>query len=148
MVIWGRGGSRFEDGAALFVVGSRHQDRLVPEAVGAVEEFLEGRVGLDEVVCRQRHAQLLGEVLDALRLVLAAAVGEEDEGDVVLVQELQDLGGAGNRPGDVQQDAVDARRCQQAGRPLGGRKGKERLTQTQTQKKAAPGPRLQHEYRS
>jgi hypothetical protein len=40
--------------------------------------------------------------------VLTAPVGEQNEGDVVLVQELQDLRGAGDRLGDVKQDAIDA----------------------------------------
>jgi hypothetical protein len=40
--------------------------------------------------------------------VLTAPVGEQNEGDVVLVQELQDLRGAGDRLGDVKEDAVDA----------------------------------------
>lgn len=77
-----------EDGTALLVVGSRHQDRLVSQAVGPLEELAERRVRLDKVVCRQVHAQLLCEVLDSLRLVFATAVGEQDEGDVVGVEEV------------------------------------------------------------
>jgi hypothetical protein len=40
--------------------------------------------------------------------VLAAAVGEQDEGDVVVVEKLEDRRGAGDRLRDVQQDAIDA----------------------------------------
>lgn len=42
--------------------------------------------------------------------MLAATVGEQDEGDIVVVQELEDLGSAGDRLGDMKQDAVDAAR--------------------------------------
>jgi hypothetical protein len=48
------------------------------------------------------HAESRFKILDALRLVLAAAVGEQDERDVVVVQELEDLGSAGDRLGDVE----------------------------------------------
>lgn len=63
---------------------------------------------LDEIVCREVDAELLLEIIDALVLMLAAAVGEQDEGDVVIVQEVEDLWGAGNWLRDVEQDAVDA----------------------------------------
>ena len=46
------GFSLLEDGAALLVVGPRHEDGLIPQAVWALEQLLKGRVGLDEVVCR------------------------------------------------------------------------------------------------
>jgi hypothetical protein len=65
-------------------------------------------VRLDKVVRRERHSQSLAEVLDTLRFVLPSAVGEQDEGDVVVVEEPKDLGGAGNRLGDVKENAVDA----------------------------------------
>jgi hypothetical protein len=65
-------------------------------------------VRLHEIVRRQLHSEALPEVPDALRLVLAAAVGEQDEGDVVVVEKLEDRRGAGDRLRDVQQDAIDA----------------------------------------
>ena len=63
---------------------------------------------LDKVVCRERHSQSLAEVLDALRFMLPAAVGEQDEGDVVVVEEFENLGSTGDRLGDVKEDAVNA----------------------------------------
>jgi len=101
-----------EDGTALLVVGPCHQDSLVPQAIRPLEEFLEGCVRLDKIVGRQMHAQPLLEVLDTLRLVLAAAVSEQDERDVVLVEELQDLRRARDRLGDMKQNSVDAVPCQ------------------------------------
>lgn len=63
--------------------------------LGPVHELLEGRVGLHEVLDCKGDAELLCEFYDAVGLVLAAAVGEEDEGDVVLVEELECFSGAG-----------------------------------------------------
>jgi hypothetical protein len=56
------------------------------------------------------HTESRFKILDALCLGLAAAVGEQDERDIVVVQELEDLGSAGDRFGDVKQDTVDAAR--------------------------------------
>jgi hypothetical protein len=50
---------------------------------------------LHEVLDCKGDAELLCEFYDAVGLVLAAAVGEEDEGDVVLVEELECFSGAG-----------------------------------------------------
>jgi hypothetical protein len=63
--------------------------------LGAVHELLEGRVGLHEVLDCKGDAEVLCEFHNSICLVLAAAVGEEDEGDVVLVEELECFSGAG-----------------------------------------------------
>lgn len=44
---------------------------------------------LDKVVGGQGDAQLLGQVADAVGLGLSAAVGEQDEGDVVVLEKLE-----------------------------------------------------------
>jgi hypothetical protein len=106
--VWLEAGLLLKDRAAFLIVGSCHEDCLIPQAARALEEFAEGSVRLDKVVRRERHSQSLAEVLDTLRFVLPSAVGEQDEGDVVVVEEPKDLGGAGNRLGDVKENAVDA----------------------------------------
>ena len=67
---------------------------------------------MDEVVGRELDAELLAEVLYSLGLVLAAAVREEDERDVILVQELEGFGSAGDGRRDVEEDAIDAAVCE------------------------------------
>lgn len=54
-------------------------------AAAAVHELLEGRMRLHEVIRRQLNAKPGAQVRDTLRLVLAPAVGQEDERDVVLL---------------------------------------------------------------
>lgn len=51
----------------------------------AIHELLEGRVRLHEVIRRQLNAEPGAQVRDTLRLVLAPAVGQEDERDGVLL---------------------------------------------------------------
>lgn len=94
------------DGAALGRVRARDQDVLVAEAsflaLAAVHQLLEGRVRLDEVVRREFDTEPRAQVRHAVRLVLAAAVRQQDERDVVLLEVLQRPGGAGDRLCDVE----------------------------------------------
>lgn len=85
----GRGDVPKGDPAAAFGVGAGNEDGLVLKPVGSVDELTEGRVRLDKVVGGQGDAQLLGQVADAVGLGLSAAVGEQDEGDVVVLEKLQ-----------------------------------------------------------
>lgn len=73
-----------------------------------MNQLLEGRVRLDKVVNRKLKAKLGAQVLDPVRLVLAAAVRQQDERDVVVLQVLQRLRRTGDRLGDVKEDAIDA----------------------------------------
>jgi hypothetical protein len=73
-----------------------------------VDQLLEGRVRLDKVVYRKLEAKLGAQVLDPVRLVLATAVRQQDERDVVVLQVLQRLRRTGNRLGDVKENAIDA----------------------------------------
>ena len=50
-------------------------------------------MGLDEHADIEVDAELLGEVVDPLRLALAAAIGEEDEGDVGCLEGFEGGGG-------------------------------------------------------
>lgn len=72
-------------------------------------------------------AQLLVQLRHAVGLELAAAVGEEDEWDVVIVQQREGLGRAGEGGFFVEEDAVDAGIIisirDQVGGGAGGRKG-------------------------
>lgn len=100
------------DQPAFFSVGARHEDGLFPQAVRPSDKLAEGRVRLDKVVSRELDAKLLAKVFYPFGLVLAAAVGEEDERDVVFVQELEGFGGAGNGRRDVEEDAINAAVCE------------------------------------
>ena len=97
-----------EDAAAFFVVGACDEDGLVAEAGGAREEVAEGGVGLDEGRGGEGDVEAGGEVAHALGFGFAAAVGEEDEGDVGGLEEAEGGGRAGDGVGHVQEDAVDA----------------------------------------
>lgn len=61
-----------------------------------------------DAVLRDLDAELLAHVRRLLALQQPAAVGEEREGDVVLLEEGERLGGAGDRLGRPEEDAVDA----------------------------------------
>jgi len=104
--------SRLRNSSALIGIGTRDKNGLVLEAIRALDELLERRVRLDKVVCRQLNAQFVAEILDPLRLMLASAIGEEDEGDVVLVEELQRLHSSRNGLRNMKQNTVNAaRKC-------------------------------------
>lgn len=55
----------------------------------------------------ERDAEELAEITDALGLVLAAAIGEEDEGDAVGLEVGQSFGGVRQGSGGAEEDAVD-----------------------------------------
>lgn len=71
-------------------------------------QFGEGGVGLYDQGCVEVDVEFRGEVGDALCFAFAAAVGEEDEGDSFALQVLEGFGGAGERGGGTEEDAVDA----------------------------------------
>lgn len=56
---------------------------------------------------RQRDAELQAQIGDSFGLVLAASIGEKDEGDVVIMQELKCFARPRNRLGHVEKDSVD-----------------------------------------
>lgn len=68
----------------------------------------EGRVALDEHACGEGDVELGAQVGDALVLVLAAAIGEQDEGDAVLLEVGERLVGAREGVGAADEDAIDA----------------------------------------
>ncbi len=84
------------------------EDVLVLETLRSLDKLLEGCVRLDEVVWSQRHAKLVAQVGDALGFRLAAAIGQQDEGNVVRIKVTQRFGCAGDGFSDVEQYAVDA----------------------------------------
>jgi hypothetical protein len=100
----------FKDTPTFLIIRPRHQDGLVAQALRALEELAERRVRLDEVVGGKRHAQALREIPDALRLGLAAAVGEQNERDVVVMEKVQHFGRPWDRLGFVHKNAIDAAR--------------------------------------
>jgi len=65
-------------------------------------------MGLNKVVRRKRHSELLAEIGDSLGFMLATAVGKQDEGNVIIVEELQRFAGSGDRFRDMEEDAIDA----------------------------------------
>lgn len=77
---------------------------LVP---GSVHELFERRVRLHEVVRRERDAETIAQVFDALALVLATPVCQQDERDIVALQVFQRLCCTRDRLCNVQQDAVN-----------------------------------------
>lgn len=96
------------DQPAFLRVGACHEDGLLPKAVGPFDELAERRMRLNKVVGRELDAKFLAKVFYSFGLVLAAAVGEEDERDVVIVQELEGFGSAGNGRRDVEENAINA----------------------------------------
>jgi hypothetical protein len=56
----------------------------------------------------QRHVQLVLQIRHALFFRLAAAIGEEDEGDPFFLEESQGGGCAGEGGGGADEDTVDA----------------------------------------
>lgn len=56
----------------------------------------------------ERHLQLLAQLGHALRLVLAAAVGEQDERDALALEVRERLVRARERVGAAEEDAIDA----------------------------------------
>ncbi len=55
----------------------------------------------------ERDAKEAAEIADALRLVLAAAIGEENEWDAVGLEVGQCFGGVGQWSGRAEKDTVD-----------------------------------------
>jgi len=100
------------DEAAGIAVAAADEDGFVAVAGGAVGsgEFGERRVRLDQLgdvdVAGGREGEFSVEVFCALGFGLAAAVGEEDEGDVVFAEIGETLRGAGDGGRGAQQDAV------------------------------------------
>lgn len=97
----------FGDESTLPRIGACHEDGLLPQAVGPFDELAKRRVRLDKVVGGELDTKLLAKVFYTFGLVLATAVGEENERDVVVVQELEGFGSAGNGRRDVEEDAID-----------------------------------------
>jgi hypothetical protein len=83
--------------SAHVAVAAHDEDAFVLQgflALGAVDELREGRVALHEEVGVEGDAEAGAELGDALGFVLAAAVGEEEEGDVVRLEVVEGFAGA------------------------------------------------------
>lgn len=93
---------------ALGRVRPRHEHILVPEAPAPLREGPVRGMRQHDAVRGDLDAELLAHVGRLLALQQPAAVGEEREGDVVLLEEGERLGGAGDRLGRSEEDAVDA----------------------------------------
>ena len=93
---------------ALRRVRPRHENILVLEAVGPLSQGPVRRMRQYDAVRGYLDAELLAHIRRLLALQLPAAVGEERKGDVVLLEEGEGLGGAGDRLGRAEEDAVDA----------------------------------------
>lgn len=65
-------------------------------------------MALDDHARREVDAELLGQDLGALDLVDAAAIGQEDEGDVLLLEVVEGLLRALQRRPTTEEDAIDA----------------------------------------
>lgn len=77
--------------AALLGISAGDEDGLVLQPLWSADQLLEWRVRLDKVVHGELNAKLGAQILDSIRLVLAASVGQQDEGDVVVLEILQRL---------------------------------------------------------
>jgi hypothetical protein len=64
-------------------------------------------VALDKHAGVQRHGQLVAQLSDAVGLVLAATVRQEDERNTLFLQEGQGFRGAGYGCGAAEEDAID-----------------------------------------
>lgn len=97
------------DLAALVLLASDDEDRIVVLGQGG-----HGGVGLDELLGGDGDAEDLGQLVAALALDLATAVGEEDVGDldaelVVAVQDLQGAAALGDETVSVHEDSVNVK---------------------------------------
>lgn len=72
-----------------------------------VGKDLEWSMALHEVGGVEVHAELGRQLGHALRLRLSPAVGEQDEGDPVLLKVSERLGGAGEGFRGMQEHAID-----------------------------------------
>ena len=66
-------------------------------------------MALYEETCVQWHSKTLAELRDTVGFMLAAAVGEEDEGDVVRLEIAEGFLSAWERFRAPDQDAIDAK---------------------------------------
>ena len=53
------------------------------------------------------YFKILADFLDSLRLGLAAAIGEKDEGDALFLEIAESFAGAGKGIGAAEEDAID-----------------------------------------
>ena len=107
-----RAGLLFRNTAAAVAMPARDQHAGVPQrrlARGAVHQVRERRVALHEEARVEGDAEAVGQLRDAGGLGLAAAVGEQDEGDALRLEVLQGARGAGEGLGAAEEDTVDAK---------------------------------------
>lgn len=64
-------------------------------------------MALHKHACIEGDGEEVAEIADALGLVLAAAIGEEDEGDAVSLEVGEGFGGVGKGSGGAEEDAVN-----------------------------------------
>ena len=114
--LWGvgYGGSPLSYVPAFIAVATDDEDVFLFQRCGirvggwGVDELGEGRVALHEHACVERHVEEAAELVHALGFVFAAAIGEEDEGDVVGLEVGEGGVGAREGGGGAEEDAVDA----------------------------------------
>lgn len=81
-------GLHLRDLSALVTIPASHQDCLILQALDCVRAFdklLERGMRLHKVLLGEGDTKLLAEFRDPRALVLPASIGEQDEGDVVLM---------------------------------------------------------------
>jgi hypothetical protein len=86
--------------SAFLAVAASNQDSLILQALHrlrTLDKLLEWRVRLDKVLLRKRDAQFLAQFSDSGTLVLSASIGEQDEGNAVVVKVLKSRSSACNR---------------------------------------------------
>ncbi|KAK4693620.1 hypothetical protein P7C71_g3822, partial [Lecanoromycetidae sp. Uapishka_2] len=96
----------------LIPIAARDQDALILESFSSifrpVYQLSERRMALYKHACVERDVETLAEISDSFGFAFAAAVGEEDEGYALLLEEFESLVGAGEGIGGSEKDAIDA----------------------------------------
>ena len=107
------GNLRFGYLTALIALSTNDQNCLVLQRclirIGrrSVHEFGEWSMALDEHVRVEGDIEQAAKIAHAFRFVLAAAIGEEDEGNMVALKVGEGWGGGGEWGGGAEEYAVD-----------------------------------------
>lgn len=111
----GMGSVRLGYATAFIPISSAYEDRFVLQGcfrpvslVDLVDEVGEGGVALDEHGWGYADGEETAEFRDSVVFMLAAAIGEEDEGDAEALEESEGFASARERAGGAKKDAVDA----------------------------------------
>lgn len=88
----------FCDFAATVAVTACYQNTFVFQrflSIRSMNQFRKGRMALNYDSGVQRYIQFLADLRDSLRLVLSAAICQQDKGNAALLQGTESIRGAG-----------------------------------------------------